>query len=107
MGGNSIVAGRQGIVVEKLRRPAARDTRRGALGSSRERIREAAKAIFAARGYEAASTAAICRVAGTSQSQLIKHFGNKAGLLDAIFEYAWEQINPAVSLAIEKIAAPR
>jgi AcrR family transcriptional regulator len=77
------------------------------LASSRDRIREAAKSIFASRGFEASSTAAICRLAGTSQSQLIKHFANKQGLLDAIFEYAWEQINPAVSLAIEKIASPR
>ena len=40
-------------------------------------MREAAKALFAKRGYEAASTAAICRIAGTSQSQIIKYFTNK------------------------------
>ena len=84
-----------------------RATKTSTLTSSRDRIREAAKSIFASRGFEASSTAAICRLAGTSQSQLIKHFANKQGLLDAIFEYAWEQINPAVSLAIEKIASPR
>jgi AcrR family transcriptional regulator len=84
-----------------------RATKTSTLASSRDRIREAAKSIFASRGFEASSTAAICRLAGTSQSQLIKHFANKQGLLDAIFEYAWEQINPAVSLAIEKIASPR
>src|SRR5467141_4404229 len=73
------------------------------LASSRDRIREGAKALFAERGYEATTTAAICRLAGTSQSQLIKHFTNKQGVLEAIFEYAWEQINPAIRLAIEKI----
>jgi len=73
------------------------------LTSSRERIREAAKALFAEQGYEAATTAAICRLAGTSQSQIIKHFTDKQGLLEAIFEHAWEQINPAVRLAVEKI----
>ncbi len=77
------------------------------MASSRHRIRDAAKSLFAARGYEATSTAAICRLAGTSQSQLIKHFTDKQGLLSAIFEYAWEQINPAISLAIEKIPTPR
>src|SRR5260370_437103 len=77
------------------------------LASSRARIREGAKALFAERGYEATTTAAICRLAGTSQSQLIKHFTNKQGVLEAIFEYAWEQINPAVRLATEKIPSPR
>jgi AcrR family transcriptional regulator len=75
--------------------------------SSRERVRDAAKALFAERGYESTSTADICRLAGTSQSQLNKYFVNKQGLLDALFEYAWEQINPAVSLAIEKISSPK
>lgn len=74
--------------------------------SSQERLREAAKSLFAKRGYEATSTAAICKMARTSQSQLVKHFSSKQGILQAIFEYAWDQINPAVSLAIEKIASP-
>ncbi len=77
------------------------------LASSRERMREAAKALFAERGYEATTTAAICRLAGTSQSQIIKHFTDKQGLLEAIFEHAWEQINPAIQLAIEKVSSPR
>lgn len=77
------------------------------LASSRERLREAAKTLFAERGYEATSTAAICRLAGTSQSQLIKHFTDKRGILAAIFEHAWEQINPAVRLATETIPSPK
>ena len=76
------------------------------LASSHDRIQEAAKALFAERGFEDASTAEICRLAGTSQSQLIKHFTNKQGILEAIFEHAWEQLNPAVQLAIEKIPSP-
>lgn len=104
---SQVVAKRSTLVVEELQRPIVRATKPSTLTSSRDRIREAAKSIFAFRGYEASSTAAICRLAGTSQSQLIKHFANKQGLLDAIFEYAWEQINPAISLAIEKVAPPR
>ena len=77
------------------------------LASSRDRLREGAKALFAERGYEATTTAAICRLAGTSQSQLIKHFIDKQGVLEAIFEYTWEQLNPAVRLAAENIASPR
>src|SRR3989441_13259962 len=85
--------------VIRLQRPAV-------LASSRDRVREAARALFAERGYEATTTAAICRLAGTSQSQLIKHFTNKQGVLEAILEYAWEQLNPAVQLAIERNPSP-
>ncbi len=77
------------------------------LTSSHDRLREAAKGLFAESGFEDATTAAICRLAGTSQSQLIKHFTNKQGVLEAIFEHAWEQVNPAVRLATENIASPR
>jgi AcrR family transcriptional regulator len=77
-----------------------------AIASSRDRLREAAKALFAERGFEATTTAAICRLAGTSQSQLIKHFTDKQGILEAVFEHTWEQINPAVRLATESIALP-
>jgi AcrR family transcriptional regulator len=70
-------------------------------------VRESAKTLFAERGFEDATTAAVCRLAGTSQSQLIKHFTDKQGVLEAIFEHAWEQINPAVRLATENIASPR
>jgi len=46
-------------------------------------------------------------LAGTSQSQLIKHFTDKQGILEAVFEHSWEQINPAVQLATESIVAAR
>ncbi|MGZ4834111.1 MAG: TetR/AcrR family transcriptional regulator, partial [Terriglobales bacterium] len=49
--------------------------------SSRERILHAAKQLFSSRGYENTSTVAIARLAGTSESQLMKHFGSKEGLL--------------------------
>src|SRR5437870_13820688 len=77
------------------------------LASSHDRLREGAKALFAERGYEATTTAAICRLAGTSQSQLIKHFTSKQGVLEAIFDYAWEQVNPAIRLATESIPSPK
>lgn len=75
--------------------------------SSRERLLEAAKSLFAERGYEATSTAVICRLAGTSESQLIKHFGSKQGILEAIFEYTWETMNPALRLATESVSSAR
>ena len=60
--------------------------------SSRDRLLLAAKNLFATRGYENTSTIAIARAAGTSESQLMKHFGSKDGLLEAIFEHGWEQM---------------
>jgi AcrR family transcriptional regulator len=57
--------------------------------SSHDRILAAAKQLFASRGYENTSTVAIARAAGTSESQLIKHFGSKEGLLEAIFDQGW------------------
>ncbi len=73
------------------------------LASSRDRLRESAKSLFAERGYEEASTSAICRLAGTSQSQLTKHFTSKQGILEAIFEHAWEQINPAIPSPADRL----
>jgi AcrR family transcriptional regulator len=60
--------------------------------SSHDRILQSAKQLFAERGYENTSTVNIARLAGTSESQLMKHFGSKEGLLEAIFENGWEQM---------------
>lgn len=68
---------------------------------------ESGKALFAQHGYESTATAAICRRAGTSESQLLKHFESKQGLLEAIFENAWRQINPALRLATESVPTAR
>ncbi|HET6726243.1 MAG TPA: TetR/AcrR family transcriptional regulator [Gammaproteobacteria bacterium] len=68
--------------------------------SSRERLLQAGKALMAAAGYEGAATAAIARRAGTSESQLMRYFGGKAGLLEAVFDDGWEQINAQVDETI-------
>lgn len=60
--------------------------------SSHDRILRAAKRLFAEVGYENASTVSIAREAGTSESQLMKHFGSKQGLLMAIFDRGWNGI---------------
>src|SRR5215469_9179418 len=57
--------------------------------SSQERLLAAAKRLFSSRGYENTSTAMIAREAHTSESQLVKHFGGKEGLLEAIFDEGW------------------
>jgi AcrR family transcriptional regulator len=71
-----------------------------------QRILQAGRALFATRGYEKTSTVAIARLAGTSESQLMKHFGSKEGLLEAIFDITWEQL--ATHFArLKEIKSPR
>ena len=60
--------------------------------SSHDRILMAAKRLFALNGYENTSTVAIAREAGTSESQLMKHFGSKRGLLAVILDRGWNNI---------------
>ena len=72
--------------------------------SSHDRILRAARELFAREGYESTTTAAIARAAGTSESQLIKHFGGKEGLLDAIFEEAWTRIGEGIRVALQRPA---
>lgn len=64
--------------------------------SSRARLLASAKHLFARSGFEQSSTAAIARDAETSESQLVRYFGSKAGLLEAIFEEAWAPLNARV-----------
>src|SRR5229473_1303612 len=77
-----------------------------ATGSTHERILRVSKSLFANRGYEHTSTSAIARQAGTSESQLMKHFGNKAGLLEAIFIEGWTGITDAARVAIQDVTSP-
>jgi AcrR family transcriptional regulator len=65
--------------------------------SSHDRILRAAKRLFAQNGYENTSTVAIARDAGTSESQLMKHFGSKQGLLVAILERGWTNVGQRCS----------
>lgn len=73
--------------------------------SSHDRILMSAKHLFARNGYENSSTVAIAREAGTSESQLMKHFGSKQGLLVAIFDRGWTGIMDRVQ-ATQGIAGP-
>jgi AcrR family transcriptional regulator len=68
--------------------------------TSRTRLLSAGKTLFARLGYEQASTAAIAREAGTSESQLSRYFDGKAGLLEAIFNESWRPLNDRVESII-------
>lgn len=63
---------------------------------SRERILESAKRLFAKRGFERTATLAIAHEAGTSESQLVRYFQTKAGLLQAIFDESWQMLNQSI-----------
>ena len=65
--------------------------------TSRGRLLGAGKSLFARLGYEQTSTAAIAREAGSSESQLIRYFGGKAGLLEAIFNESWTGLNEEIA----------
>src|SRR5438105_2131826 len=68
--------------------------------TSRMRLLSAGKSLFSRLGYEGTSTATIAREAGTSESQLVRYFGGKSGLLEAIFNEAWRGLNDVVARTI-------
>lgn len=72
--------------------------------NSRSRLLEAGKTLFAQNGYEQTSTAAISREAGTSESQLMRYYGGKAGLLSAIFNQSWASLNQLMQSRIAAAA---
>jgi AcrR family transcriptional regulator len=93
--------------------PAAKTTGGSdSISPSRERILKTAKSLFAARGYEHSTTSSIARAAGTSETQMVKYFGGKQGILEAIFTVGWKESLIEVQQGIlacrspdEKIAA--
>lgn len=74
--------------------------------SSRERLQKAARTLFAERGYEATTVAAIVKSAGTSYSQFIAHFGDKPGVLSTILREGWGEVNSAIRLATGRTSGP-
>src|ERR1700755_3047986 len=74
--------------------------------SSHDRILQAGRALFAEDGYENTTTSAIARKAGTSESQLIKHFGSKEGLLEAIYDAAWGRLAQGAQGALAASMSP-
>lgn len=51
--------------------------------SASDRIRDAALALFGARGFDATSVRDIARIAGVSPALVLHHFGSKDGLREA------------------------
>ena len=74
--------------------------------SSHARMLASALSLIAQQGYVHTSTAQVARAAGTSESQLIKHFGSKEGLLEALFETVWSELNIEVERLARKHSDP-
>ena len=68
--------------------------------TSKSRLMAAGKMLFSRHGYEQTSTAAIAREAGTSESQLVRYFSGKSGLLDAIFNETWAGLSEVIATEI-------
>jgi AcrR family transcriptional regulator len=68
--------------------------------TSRGRLLTAGKMLFSRLGYEGTSTSAIAREAGTSESQLVRYFSGKSGLLDAIFNESWGGLNEVINRTV-------
>ena len=73
---------------------------------TQERLMRAAKQMFATRGFDQTSTAAIAKAAGTSESQLVKHFGTKERLLETIFDDGWRKMSYTFA-ALDVVSDPR
>src|SRR5215813_10932940 len=72
----------------------------------RDRMLKAGRMLFAQNGFDDASILAIARAAGSSESQFIKQFGGKQGLLQAIFEEGWRCIIRRLDRGLIEAATP-
>jgi AcrR family transcriptional regulator len=64
--------------------------------TGRARLREAALALFAERGFEATSARAVAAAAGLSPALVIHHFGSKEGLRAAVDEEVLGRLGAAL-----------
>ena len=68
--------------------------------ATRERIMQAAMAVFAERGYQATSVDDIARRAGSSKGGVYFHFANKQSIFEALINELVSQLEGSVRLAI-------
>ena len=75
----------------------------------RDKILDAGRAVFGARGFDATSIAQIGQEAGIAKSVLYHYFGSKAGLYEAILDQDAQGLIAAVAAAVprDRRATPR
>ena len=73
--------------------------------SSQNRLRAAAKMLFARKGYEATTIADIVHAAGTSHSQFLKYYSGKQDLRNEIIDQQWSELTKAILLAISGLGS--
>jgi len=84
----------QGAAVARSDASAATDTQ--------QRILDAAEALFAEHGFEAASMRMIAARAGANLAAANYHFGSKEGLLRSVFQRRLTQLNSARLAALQQ-----
>jgi AcrR family transcriptional regulator len=67
-------------------KPAPRRTQAERTATTRARLLEAGRELFAAQGYAAVSTQAVVDAAGVTRGALYHQFGDKAGLFVEVYE---------------------
>ncbi len=82
-------------MAQEPRRPSTARTRRGA--ATRARLLEAAREVFADRGYAASRVEDVVAVAGVSHGTFYTYFHNRADVLDALIDAAATELLGVVS----------
>jgi TetR/AcrR family transcriptional regulator, regulator of cefoperazone and chloramphenicol sensitivity len=70
---------------------------------TRERILRAALRVFAAEGYDGASTRALARAAGVNLPAIQYYFGNKEGLYRAVIDHISETVEDRIAPVMQQI----
>lgn len=68
-----------------------------------KKILAVALELFAHEGYNAVSTKMISKQAGVSEALIFRHFTNKQGLLDALYQQCGDKIEVIVTMILEEI----
>ncbi|HVW44179.1 MAG TPA: TetR/AcrR family transcriptional regulator [Amycolatopsis sp.] len=74
--------------------------------STKAALVAAARALFAARGYQAVPADEIVRAAGVTRGALYHHYGDKQGLFRAVFEEVEREITAEVNAVLEGAGDP-
>lgn len=75
--------------------------------TTRQRVLDAALALVLEGGEEAASIAAIREACGVSVGSIYHHFGNKQGILTALYEEGMRRHEDQLVEAVEQANSPR